>query len=484
MPEAVSANDKLKKAGFKKEEFDEIEAHVFDRTGFPAPAEKFRFVWATPNVAIEDVYYWILDHLKQTWGVHRFDKIIDLQAASENSALFGMIQQRLSLQQEKVSQFMAVIGKMIKELFQLVREIRILDERLHLYEIVNHKSKGYVSADISLKGVWVDLVEGGSKNPSSIYGMATQVGFRLLPDVFFATFVDKPENVDKVVESLDFNRKLKEVLRRKLMSYLIWKEHTYQELKSRRLFTIKYLRQHYTAIKMYMEWIKPYLRNIKRLQLSNKLMDNAEVVSSFDASVMEVEFLGIKEGVGGKKGDYYPCVLATFEYSTKPALNFHAEGYQRGPIHIGLVEVNLRAYAWTEEDIKNYKKYRDEEAFEVLTEIDSSLKSAMDALGDELNKYISEHEESVGINKKKEEKEEAVNYSDPFTSVFKGFGELFSALVITSPIQSKEKKEELTRDELAKMEADRKSAAGTASTIIWNTYKNFKKSHKPDFMAW
>ncbi len=486
MPESVDANDKLKKFGFKKEEFDEIEAGVFNKTGFPAPGEKFRFIWATPTVSIEDVYFNLLDTLKQNLGFHRFDKIIDLKAASEDSALFGMVQQRISLQQDKVSQFMAVIGKMIKELFQLVRELRVLEERLHLYELIYSKSKGYLSADITLKGVWVDLVEGGSKNPSSVYGLATQVGFTLLPDIFFSTFVDKPENVDEVVGKLDFNRKLKEVLRRKLLSYLIWRDHTYKELKARRLFTIRYLRQHYTAIKMYMEWIKPYLRNIKRLQLSNKLMEDADIISSFDTSRMEIEVLAVREGVGGKKGDYYPCILITLSYSTKPALNFHAEGYQRGPIHIGSVEVNLRSYAWTDKDIENYKKYRDEESMEILSSLDKSLKDAMDSLGDELNRYIKEEEKSAGLVKeeKKEAKPSSVNnYSNPFSDIIGGFAELFGSLIKPNgPPVKKEKV--LTKDQLKKIEDSKKGALGTASALAWTTYKIFKKAHKPDFMAW
>ncbi len=484
MPEAVDASKNLKKFGFKKEEFEEIEAGVFDRTGFPAPVEKFRFVWATPTASIEDVYFHLLDTMKQSLGVHRFDKIIDLKAASEDSALFGMVQQRISLQQDKVSQFMAVIGKMIKELFQLVRELRILEERLHLYDMVYSKSQGYKAADITLKGIWIDLVEGGSKNPASVYGLATQVGFTLLPDLFFSTFVDKPENVDKAVDKLDFNRKLKEVLRRKLLSYLVWRDHTYKELKTRRIFTIRYLRQHYTAIKMYMEWIKPYLRNIKRLQLSNKLMNDADIISSFDTSRMEIEVLAVKEGKGGKVGNYYPCVLVTLSYSTKPALNFHAEGYQRGPIHIGSVEVNLRAYAWTDKDIENYKKYRDEESMEILSSLDSSLKDAMEALGDELNKYISNEEKSAGLKKEKKPSQvkKQDQFDNPFVDVVNGFAELFGALA--PPRQSQQSKEVLTKDQLKAIADSKKAASGAAGAIAWNTYKVFKKTHKPDFMAW
>ena len=484
MPLSVKASEKLSKFGFKDEEYEELEYSVFSRTGFPAPFNKYRLYWTTTNAAIEEPYYFVLDHLKQTWGFHKFDKIIDLTGASEQSVLFGINQQRLGLQQEKVSQFLATTGKMIKELFQLVREIRILDERLSYYKKIYSNKSGAKSADITLKGIWIDLVEGGSKNPSSVYGMATQLGFMTLPDLFFDTFVLKSEDVDKAVDKLEFNRKVKEVLRRKLMTYVTWREHTYKELQVRRTFTIKYLRQHYNSIKMYIEWIKPYLRNIKRMQLNDKLMNKADLVSAFESTAIEVEFLAIKVGdKGGKVGNYFPCVLATFEYSTQPSFSYHGEGYQRAPIHVGEVKIKLRSYAWTEEDIENYKKYRNEEAFDVLTSIDSSLKSAMDALGNELKKYVEEHEGTIPENKAGASPNK-VNSSegilDPFISVFKGFGEMFGSLSPVSLPQGGSK----TKTDPYKDKANKNAAGAVAAGVIWQTYKNFKKAHKPAFMAW
>ena len=35
------------------------------------------------------------------------------------------------------------------------------------------------------------------------------------------------------------------------------------------------------------------------------------------------------------------------------------EGYQRGPIHVGKVNITFRAYAWSKDDIARYKKMKD-----------------------------------------------------------------------------------------------------------------------------
>ena len=74
-----------------------------------------------------------MHYLRWFWSFVRIDKITDTFSASENSSFFGTSQQRVGLQQDKVSQYLATIGKMIKELFQLVRELRIIDERLGYY---------------------------------------------------------------------------------------------------------------------------------------------------------------------------------------------------------------------------------------------------------------------------------------------------------------------------------------------------------------
>ena len=54
-----------------------------------------------------------------------------------------------------------------------------------------------------------------------------------------------------------------------------WKEKTYQELTTREKFVLKYLRQHYNTIKLYMNWIRPYLRNVKDLQMEGDNTDAA-----------------------------------------------------------------------------------------------------------------------------------------------------------------------------------------------------------------
>ncbi len=377
-----------------------------------------RIIYEVYNQAIEDLYFRAIDYLREENSFAEFEKILDLFAASEHSAFFGVAQQRLGLQQDKVSQFLATIGKMVKELFQLVRELRILDERLYIY---NASVQGDKAAEISLKGYWIDLVEGGAKNPSSTLGMAREIGFATLPDLFFDAPPMSPVSVTRHVDSLQFNRKVKEVLSRKLKSFLVWKKHTHKEMKHRHIFTIRYLRQHYDIIKMYMTWVKPYLRNIRRLQLDNRKTDSEHLIAAFEGSLIEIEVLAKKAQGNG----VYAVYNLHFNYRARSEMKFQQEGYQRGPQHTGRTVFTTRAYAWNQDDLARFRAFRDREDFELLGNVDASVKAAYTALGGELEKYLKQAEQDVSDDFPKEKghsRFKRASVFDPFVAPFKRAG--------------------------------------------------------------
>jgi len=462
----------LKKFDFEHEEIAELTRTQYVTTGFPKPERKYRLHYEGYNISIEEPYFYILHYLRYFSGFPYIDKITDVFAAAENSAFFGASQQRLGLQQEKVSQFLATVGKMVKELFQLVRELRILDERLSYYYDSYTTSKSYESAEITLKGIWVDLVEQGAKNPASVYGMAREVQFTTLPDLFFSTHPKKQEDVDVTVERERgaFNRKVKEVLKRKLRTFLAWKEHTFEEMKNRRVFTLKFLRQHFEVIKMYMGWVRPYLRNIQRLQLDQSKTETPDLLVAFESSMMEVELLAKKPS-----GKVNQCILLSYLFRTRPEMNYQQEGYQRGPIHLGRVEINFRVYVWTDEQIQNYKKMREEEDFQLLGVVDASVKAAMEALGDELMRYLREAGEDIGIKPDEKIAEKKVSLLSPYASIFKGFSEMFGR---AKKPKKQPKPKKPSKTELLKFDAAKKDAVNKIKQTTWIIYHHFKKHHR------
>jgi hypothetical protein len=466
---------KNKEEYFAKYKRDEIEAGINQImiTDYPKADWRYRIVSDSFTASIEEAYFWVLNYLRYDMAMVDVEKITDIFAAAEHSAFFGVAQQRLGLQQDKVSQFLATIGKMVKELFQLVRELRILDERLGYYEKSNSEIPRVAEpAEITLKGIYIDMAEGGAKSPASVYGMARDLQFTTLPDLFFGTNPRNSNDVGTLVDSLEFNKPVKNVLKRKLFSFLRWKEETYKELKSRRTFTLRYLRQHFDIIKMYMNWVKPYLRNIQRLQMDQSKTDTPDLVAAFESSMVEIEFLAKYSPENNKR--YKSVILASFQYRTMPQMSYVQEGYQRGPLHVGEVAITLRPYAWSEEDIANYKKMRELEDFELLGVIDASVKAAMEALGEELEKYLAEAGEK--LERKQEEKQvQRLDLFEPFTAVFKGFGDIATSFM---PSRPKKGKEGGSRTHKYADTQEKDKAKAEARSRLWIVYKNYKKAHK------
>jgi hypothetical protein len=460
------------------EEMDEeanLSLNKYMKTGYPRPTKRHRLVYEAYNSSLEELYFWTLNHARLDMGFHLVKKVTDTFSASENSAFFGQSAQRLSIQEDRASSFLRGISELVKTLFQIVRELRIIDERLDVYK----EWKKSRSADATLKGFFADYAEnkGGQVQPGSIYHLSNNVGFAVLADLFFNTIVHNREDVDSVVDKLDFNPSVKSVLKRKIYQFLVWVERTEKELYARKRFQIKYLRQHYLTIKMYISWVKPYLKHIRRLTMSEDQLDSPYLISSFETSATEVEVITyIDKG----KDKLSPVILMTYYFTTRPVLQYNQE-FNRGPVHIGRSQWTMRSYAWTAHEREMYIAMKDMEDRELLSMVDEQLKSAMEMLGDDLDKYLKEAEgelkaeEERGDVPGKKEKIEPISGTmsvyDPFVSIFKGFGEIGKAFLPGNfSIKAKPKIATYTW-------ADRKKAALPAAKSMFAVYKNYKKAH-------
>ncbi|MFT4343661.1 MAG: hypothetical protein ACMXYE_02840 [Candidatus Woesearchaeota archaeon] len=516
-------HDLMTEFDFKQPHQIEVGKDQIMEVNWPQPTKYYRLIHESWNSSIEEPYFWLLNYMRYDLGFSIIHKVTDVFSASEQSSFFGLGQQRLGMQQDKVSSFLAVIGKMTKELFQVVREMRIIDERLSFYvssekreknvfavKDINPENRAWESAEITLKGYWVDLVEQGTKNPASVYGMAREVQFTTLPDLFFSIHPYNEEMVDKAVDHPDFqkafNRKVREVLKRKLRTYLTWKKQTKQELIDKRGFTLRYMYQHVHIIRLYMSYVKPYLKNIQRLQFDENRARSPDLISAFENSVVEVEIMGQFLPKGNK--NVWAVVNLHFLFKTKPSLNYHAEGYNRGPIHEGIAEITYRDYAWTQEQIDKYLRMRDKEDFELLKVIDKNLEFAMQELGDDLFRYLDEAEkqmkskfgakdytpyhETLGIKKheakvtEEAKKNSPKQSSNPFAAAFDGFKEIGSAFRLSSGKKSDSDKnnnnKKLSKADVLKKKAEEGAAKKDASARSWLLYKNYKKAHK--MIAW
>ncbi|MFH1065135.1 MAG: hypothetical protein V1734_01365, partial [Nanoarchaeota archaeon] len=425
------------------------------------------------GAGLEKYYFWILRFLKEPapsgLGFDNVEKLRDLFDASVTSSFHGHVGSKMSAMQQQAQQYLALIAQLVKTLFPIVRELRITDERLQYYE---DSLKGNESAEIALKSIWVEVVERGMENPNSVYALATKVGFLTLPDLFFSMNPkDGIQGIDAAVKSAKtngVNEKVGGVLAKKLYAYYDWKEKTYNEMKHTKQFKVSYLRQHYNSIRLYMNWVRPYLQNIKQLQMRGAAND-ADIVNAFETSKIYVELMAQKKKDYSK---YYPLVLVKMTHVTRPELSYTPQG-QKQPSHVGRVELEITPFVASQAQIEAYRGSKDREDVELLASVDATMM----AIKDDLKKYLGEMGEKFGDEKKEEKKPDEGIFS-PFIAMFSGFKELFRLFrpekkkTSESFLGLKEKKQS------KKDEAEKEKAADFAKNMAWLTYDIFKKSNR------
>ncbi len=443
------------------------------------------------QMGVERWYFWLLDYLKESL---KYDpvKTEDEFLSAEMSSFWGVQAQRVSMQQEKAQQLLATIAGMIKSLFQIIRSLRIMDERLDYYTL---SEKGDKAAEIALKGIWVDLVEGGAKNPSSIYGMAAQVGFITLPDLFFDIKPKSSKDVDRVVEAIDVNNKVKEVLKRKLFQFMEWRESTHKELITSKRFHLRYLKQHVNAIKLYIRWVQPYLKTIKTLEQRPAMnVKDVDIISALETTTIDLELFATRweefekevrlRGKTIQKGTprkYHRCIRVHFHYRTVPEMAFQQE-YQRGAIHVGRSVITFEAFVLSTKQIEKYIELKDKQDIEIIKDLDAS----MNALGDDLEKYLAEANVEDAIEKK--ESKAVVSFlgdilkkpMEPFLNIGKGFAMLGSALIPKFSTTRKGTKGAKKAEKDLWIDRREKHVVlmPKAKKDVWNLYETFKKAYQ------
>jgi len=435
------------------------------------PHKTFYLINEKYNENIEPSYFWALGFMRDDLKIPAIEKVVDTYSASEASAFAKSMGQSLGAIQDRVTATMKSIGQLVKELFQLVREVRILKEKLDLYR---SGEKGDDAAEISLKGQYVDLVEGGATSPSSVYSLATKVGFALLPDLFFRTHVFDKSKVSAVVGAMKFNEKVKEVLKRKLRAYAGWRETTKRTLEHREKFTTRYLRSHYNAILMNLQWLKPYLKTVRRLSKMPGAEERPDILAAIEQAYMEIEVFGKDKPVG--PGKIIPVTHVYFTFRTNPEMMYDQQMQYRKPTHTGRIDMKVMARVMTEDQILAYKILKEEEDFELLGSINKSIQDSLDALGDDLKTYLKEAGEKFPEEKPIErapEKKRMLPVFEPFIELLKGFKEIGESMFGFSrfkPVKGEVGKWQIQKD----VSAARQKSTKNAFLIYWI----YKKSHQ------
>ncbi len=419
---------------------------------------------------LEKYYFQVLRALREPkhhgMGFDDVQKVRDLFDASVTSSFHGHVGTKISAMQQQAQQQLATIGGMLKTLFPIVREIRVMNERLDYYK---RSLEGDENAEIALKSIWIEVVEQGMQNPNSVYALANKVGYLTLPDLFFRiNSKNGLKGVDEAIKSMRKEAsvpvKVIDVVAKKLFSYYNWKEKTYNEMQHTWNFRLKYLRQHYNSIKLYMNWVRPYLQSVQQLQMKGNYND-ADLVNAFETSKIYLELLARKKS--GFKS-YFPVLLVRFNYVTRPELSYTPQG-QKQPLHSGRLELEIEPYIATQDQIDAYMSQKDGEDIDLLASIDMT----MNELKDDLKKYLKEagekfKEDEIAVPKPKKE-----SMIEPFMAMGSGLKELFSFATPPKGLFMGPSRQSLKDDENEKAKAKQ-----AAQFNAWLLYDIFKKTNK------
>ena len=117
----------------------------------------------------------------------------------------------------------------------------------------------------------------------------------------------------------------------------------------------------------------------------------------------------------------------------------------------------------------------------MIASVESSLKDALDALSEDIEKYLTEAEEwgKKGTSKKGYDSTKRpddpdapkLNLLEPFSALGSAFFSPFKGLT-----KGSSSKQEIEKEK--RLMQERKRAEGQYGWRVWNTYKLYKKSHR------
>ncbi|MBI2106034.1 hypothetical protein HYT56_04325 [Candidatus Woesearchaeota archaeon] len=462
----------------------------------------YTLIYDSFSEGLEPVYFWIVDWMRDNyWGLGMdVQKTLDEFQGSVGSGFFGDLGTRASIMQDRAMKMLTTINSVVRSIINILYDLKEFDQRLDLYKKL--KSDNDVekkNARLSLKQIWMDRVD-MQRGRGSINMLAQQLQFVTLRDAFMTA--ESVENVD----DMDLNDRVKRILAPRLQEYLAWEKLSEAELTRRYKIEKSYLKSQVNSLKLYSQWARPYLKTAQQLTASDYRTPN--LVSIFNNMQVQLSVFGkrsvkpeaivstrpfIKNKYAAVKLDkgLYACVEVTMVFRTIPHTITRGESgthYAQG----GKVYIKFRAFGLDQDEVDAVEK---EELYQGLELIQSMTHDSLEAIQEEISKYLDRDENLPETKEERLEKlQELLNTIDdkrtaervqkeikelekelrpkekfaPFEAIAKGFDEITDPLKnLWKPKMEKEKVAAMTRNSA-------KRSAAVSSYLIYNVYK---KSH-------
>src|SRR3989344_1020712 len=262
-----------------------------------SPLANYNLIYDSFSEGLEPIYFWVLDFMRDTppaglglevWkGPEEFE-------ASVTSGYYGEMGQRASLMQQKAVEYLGTINNIIKSILNLIYDLKEFEIRLGPYNILKDEKASddeKRGAMYSLKGAWMDQVD-ARKGRGSINMLVQDLQFVTLRDAFF--HIRNQDSINK----LDLNERVKNILSRKIDEFEKWRIASEEEIRKRYEIEKIYLKSQYGTVKLYANWLKPYLIAAQKLKMrgsTQKGLLNPNIVNSFSNMEIEIKLYGRKE---------------------------------------------------------------------------------------------------------------------------------------------------------------------------------------------
>ncbi len=445
----------------------------------------YKLVYQSESNQLEPIYFWILDFM-QGAGV-KVEKLVDNFTSSPGSGQFAEMGQRATMMQQQATKILADTNTLIKTIINLVYDLKEFEIRLSHYEKANSKDpKEKEMGMLALKNIWLDQVD-LKRGTGSIHQLANQLGYTTLREIFL--MANSVEDAKKIAKEGGVGNDMSlRVVAPRISEFLMWKDLSEREIKSRFEIEKSYLRSEVESLKMYTKWAKPYLKAAEELRMKGFDKDPA-LVSAFSTTRFEITLLGKgrdippnkeKFGEYKLKRKYIPMYVVSLNYRGELAQKVT----QRGDYGFGFggkVEINFDCYALNSEEValleKNMKEAEIEDGLKL---VESNTDVALSQLKDEIQKYCGDDAQQKLKKEKEERKKKEENQDDinPFTALFELFSGFFKGGWSEEKKDKKDIKDvkDIKSDNFVEKEV-RQATENAAKGFIYAVYDVYKKSH-------
>lgn len=440
---------------------------------------------------VEKRYQFISEYasVSQELSYFNYSKIKMMESVEPTalSSLMTMVLEKRKALEDRTMQLLGNVYTVLKSIISIIYELKEMDRNLSFYDIAkSHDPDKASAAELGLKRIFVDNIDSrkGGASMLSLSKSATQgqgAGYIDIVAVFYSV------KSLRDINSMNRNKQFIDTIKNRYLEYEEWKKLNEKDLRTRRELLLQYLRSQVASFQLYVEWTSQYLSILRRINLKTirdaksykqytKLADVSEA-AMFYVTIMGFKYLYRGEydaeysKIFGSRGPEIPVAAklkspVSSLLSRAPREESRSFIYNRirkyGPVVVPAIEISFafkEKQMFTKEDvlqqksqyegtldlqINNYCFSLDEwylfnKALEmsikrtVFDSVSQISSVSLNAIQEDLNKYIKEAESRDKPKEKKQSQFAILDIYQAFKDDFTGINKAISSVSNSNP---------------------------------------------------